>query len=485
MLGKRASGCRQRPPAGLDDRRPARIDRPHGRVPHLRRYYHDDRQRRVVPWSRGLRAAASTSKGPAGDGRGLSLASLRDRVPCPAHPQRNEHMDQHDHRSLGNRLDLFHIQDDAPGMVFWHPRGYAVYRLLEDYIRGQLRRLGYAEVRTPQLLPRDLWERSGHWEKFRDAMFVVDAGDGRQMALKPMSCPGHLQIFNRRRRSWRELPVRFCEFGACHRDEPSGSMHGLMRTRAFEQDDAHVFCREADVEAEVSRFVGLLRRVYAELGFADCAVALSTRPPLRAGSDADWDWAEAGLAEAARANGLDFTIAAGQGAFYGPKLEFALRDRLGRSWQCGTVQLDRVLPGRLGTSYVAPDGSAVVPVMIHHAVFGSMGRFIAMLLEHHGGALPFWLAPEQVAVAPIAREQAGYAATVVDGFAAAGVRAVLSAGDDSLARRIVVAHDEQVPVMAIVGAREAAAGTVTLRERDGTQAVLRLEDAAAVLAARR
>lgn len=390
-------------------------------------------------------------------------------------------MDDLDHRSLGSRLELYHLQDDAPGMVFWHPRGYAVYRVLEDYIRRKMRGLGFAEVRTPQVLPRSLWERSGHWDKFRDNMFLVEDEGGRQMALKPMSCPCHVQIFNKGLRSWRELPIRYAEFGACHRNESSGSMHGLMRTRAFEQDDAHVFCREEDVVAEIGRFIGLLDEVYRELGFADYQVALSTRPAERAGSDAQWDWAEARLEEAARARGMDFVVQPGEGAFYGPKLEFVLRDRLGRSWQCGTVQVDCVLPERLGAAYVAPDGARAVPVMIHHAVFGSMGRFIAMLLEHHGGVLPFWLAPEQVAVAPISDRQGDYARQVLDMLGRSGVRAVLHDGNETLPRRIVAAHDAGIPVMAIVGEREARDGSVALRFRNGVQSVLKLADAAASL----
>ncbi|MEQ9608307.1 MAG: aminoacyl--tRNA ligase-related protein [Kiloniellaceae bacterium] len=303
-------------------------------------------------------------------------------------------MDDLDHRSLGTRLGLFHIQEEAPGMVYWHPRGYTLYRTLEDYLRRHMRRLGYAEVKTPQLLPRTLWERSGHWDKFGEAMFALAGADERPMALKPMSCPCHIALFNKGRRSWRELPLRYAEFGACHRNEPSGALLGLLRTRAFEQDDAHVFCRAEDVANEVSRFAALLTQVYAELGFPSYTVALSTRPALRAGSDELWDWAEATLAEAASRCGLVYDVQPGEGAFYGPKLEFALRDRQGRSWQCGTIQLDSVLPERLGASYVGPDGSPEVPLMIHHAVFGSMRRAIAMLLEHYGGALPFWLAPE-------------------------------------------------------------------------------------------
>jgi threonyl-tRNA synthetase len=392
-------------------------------------------------------------------------------------------MDDSDHRSLGTRLDLWHIQEDAPGMVFWHPRGYAVYRMLEEYIRSKMRRLGYAEVRTPQLMPHDLWMRSGHWEKFGENMFCIDGE--RSMALKPMSCPCHVQIFNKGLRSWRDLPIRYAEFGACHRNEPSGALHGLMRTRAFEQDDAHVFCRENDVPAEVSRFIGLLSEVYGELGFRDYEVALSTRPPVRAGSDALWDWAEESLGDAARQCGLLPSIQPGEGAFYGPKLEFALRDRLGRSWQCGTVQLDCVMPGRLDASYVASDGNRAVPLMIHHAVFGSIGRFVAILLEHHGGALPFWLSPEQVAVAPISRNQADYAGEVVRAFEDAGLRTVTYDEAETLSRRIVSVREYEVPVMAIVGQREKEERKITLRERDGKQSVLALTDAIAALSMRR
>jgi len=348
-----------------------------------------------------------------------------------------------------------------------------------------MRRLGYAEVRTPQLMPRALWQRSGHWDKFGDAMYACDDGDGRVMALKPMSCPCHIALFNQGQRSWRDLPVRYAEFGACHRNEPSGALLGLARTRAFEQDDAHVFCRAEDVESEVARFIALLDDVYQELGFPDYTVALSTRPAVRAGTDELWDWAEAKLGDAARQCGITYAVNPGEGAFYGPKLEFTLNDRHGRAWQCGTVQLDCVLPDRLGATYVGPDGVPAVPLMIHHAVLGSMGRAIAMLLEHYGGALPFRLAPDQVAVAPVARGQAAYAADVADRFALAGLRAVLFDDNQTLARRIVTAHAAQIPVVAVVGKREAETRGVTLRERDGSQSTMELDTAAAMLAARR
>ncbi len=392
-------------------------------------------------------------------------------------------MDDLDHRNLGTRLDLWHIQEDAPGMVFWHPRGHTLYRVLEDYVRGKMRRLGYAEVRTPQLLPRDLWVQSGHWEKFGGNMFNV-ADDERPMALKPMYCPCHVQIFNKGLRSWRDLPLRYAEFGACHRNEPSGSLHGLMRTRGFEQDDAHVFCREEDVAGEVARFVTLLREAYAELGFSAPEVALSTRPRVRAGTDELWDWAEETLGNAARSYGLMFDVQPGEGAFYGPKLDFALRDRLGRSWQCGTVQLDSVLPSRLDASYVGPDGSRAIPVMIHHAVFGSICRFIAILVEHYKGALPFWLSPDQVAVAPISQDQAAYAAEVLETLEAHNIRTVLLGGAETLSRRIVAAHEASIPVVAVVGRRESEQRTLSLRERAGDNVVLTLEDAAITLSRR-
>jgi threonyl-tRNA synthetase len=397
-----------------------------------------------------------------------------------------------DHRVLGNKLDLFHQQEEGPGMVFWHPRGWELYRVLEDYIRRRMRRAGFREIRTPQLLARSIWERSGHWEKFGANMYSLsegqdsgsanderdadDASEARALCLKPMSCPCHVQVFNQRVRSYRELPVRYSEFGACHRDEPSGSLEGLKRTRAFVQDDAHVFCTEAQIEVEVGRFCDLLRNVYADLGFPAFSVALATRPALRAGADGVWDRAEAALAKAALAAGLQFDVREGEGAFYGPKVEFHLLDSRARSWQCGTIQLDFVLPERLDAQYVNDRNERERPVMIHHAVLGSMERFIAMLLEHHEGWLPLWLAPEQVAVATINDASAAYAAQVVQALEDAGVRVVLDDRPERLEKKIVDAREKQVPVFVAVGPRDERDRTISIRERDGQQVVLALAE---------
>jgi len=391
-------------------------------------------------------------------------------------------MHHDDHRSLGNRLDLFHQQEEGPGVVFWHPRGAALYRVVEGYIHRRMAAAGFREVRTPQLLSRRLWEASGHWEKFGDEMFACGEGE-RVVALKPMSCPGHIQIFNKRVRSWRDLPLRLCEFGACHRNEPSGALHGLMRTRAFTQDDAHIFCREDQVEAEVARFCALLRRVYADFGFPDFSVGFSTRPAVRAGSDDLWDRAEAQLAAAAQAAGLAPRLQPGEGAFYGPKLEFKLRDSLGRDWQCGTVQLDFVLPERLEAEYVDASGQRVRPVMIHHAVLGSLERFLAMLLEHFAGQLPLWLAPDQVAVAPISPAQGEYVGAVAAALEEAGLRVALDDRAERLPRKIVDARERGIPLFLAAGALEAESGTVSLRRRDGSQSSHALAEAVALLRA--
>ena len=391
-------------------------------------------------------------------------------------------MDDNDHRAIANRMDLFHQQEEGPGMVFWHPRGFTLYRIVEDYIRREMRRGGFREVRSPQLLSRALWERSGHWEKFRDNMFTLENAD-QVLALKPMSCPGHVQIFKKRLRSFRDLPLRFCEFGACHRDEPSGAVKGLVRTRAFVQDDAHVFCRDEQIEAEVARFSGRLHAVYADFGFDDVRVAFSTRPRQRVGSDALWDRAEAALEAAALAAGLDYRIDPGEGAFYGPKLDFFLRDRSGRELQCGTVQLDYVLPERLDAHYVDAENRKVRPVMIHHAILGSLERFIGVLLEHHRGKLPLWLAPEQIVVASIGAAQAGYAEQVAAALEDDGYRAVADTRPERLSRKVVDAREAGIPLLMAVGKREAAEGSVALRRRDGRQEVLGLAEAAAKLRA--
>jgi threonyl-tRNA synthetase len=391
-------------------------------------------------------------------------------------------MDAFDHRAIGNRLDLFHQQEEGPGMVFWHPRGFALYRLIEDYIRRRMARAGFREIRTPQVLARSLWEASGHWDKFGEHMFTVEDGE-RPFALKPMSCPGHIQIFNKRVRSFRDLPLRLCEFGLCHRNEPSGALQGLMRTRAFVQDDAHIFCTEDQIEPEVARFCALLQAVYADFGFAEVGVGFSTRPVVRAGSDAVWDRAEAALAAAARRAGIDYRLQPGQGAFYGPKLEFVLRDSHGREWQCGTIQLDFVLPERLDVHYTDAANRRVRPAMLHHAVLGSIERFIGMLLEHYRGQLPFWLAPDQIAVASIGEPQADYARQVALRLEDWGFRAVPDVRPERLARKIMDAREAGIPILMAVGAREAEDGTVLMRRRDGRQEILSVESAVGLLKA--
>ncbi len=391
-------------------------------------------------------------------------------------------MENNDHRILARRLDLYHMEEDAPGMIYWHPAGWQLYRVIEDFVRGHMRRRGYQEVRSPMLLPRALWEKSGHWEKFGENMFSLERGEGRDMALKPMSCPCHLQIFNADLRSWRDLPMRLSEFGICHRDEPSGAMHGLLRTRGFEQDDAHVICRPEQVEVEVARFVGLLEEVYAALGFPDYEVALSLRPQKRAGSEEDWDRAEAQLLQAARAAGLEPSLLPGEGAFYGPKLEFALKDLAGRSWQCGTIQLDMVLPARLEASYIGEDGEPHVPVMLHHAVLGSIGRFIGILLEQWAGHLPLWLAPIQVAVLPISDSQRDTVLKVASDIECAGFRPVVFDQNESLSRRLLRVHEQFIPARMVIGKREAASDTVML-SLNGEENSLTFEEALARLQA--
>jgi threonyl-tRNA synthetase len=396
---------------------------------------------------------------------------------------RLEEAGRRDHRRLGRELDLFHLQEAAVGSVFWHPKGWTLFRIIENYMRRRLDAAGYLEVRSPQLLDRSLWEASGHWEKFHENMFIAESRDEKILALKPMSCPAHVLIFRHRLRSYRELPMRLAEFGSCHRNEPSGALHGIMRVRAFTQDDAHIFCAEDEVVPEAIAFCELLLSVYRDFGFSEVAVKFADRPTVRAGSDAVWDRAEAALRHAVEAAGLDYTLNPGEGAFYGPKLEFALCDALGRDWQCGTLQLDFVMPGQLGASYVGEDGARHVPVMLHRAILGSFERFIGVLIEHYAGRLPLWLAPVQIVVATVVSDAAGYAAEVVRGCTASGLRAVLDAGNDKISYKIREHSLAKVPIMLVVGQREAAGRSVMMRRLGGTdQEALALGDAVARLA---
>ncbi|WP_437501435.1 threonine--tRNA ligase [Sorangium sp. So ce1099] len=377
-------------------------------------------------------------------------------------------LDEDDHRYLGQRLDLFHFQEEAPGMVFWHARGFALYRLLEEAVRRQMMRDSYREVRTPLILRQAIWKASGHWDNFSSNMFRLSEED-HAAAIKPVNCPGHMQIVARMAPSYRDLPLRIGEFGMVHRDEPSGTLHGLFRLRQFTQDDGHIFCVEEQIEAEVARFASALRDFYAGFGFDDMVVGFSTRPAERSGSDEVWDRAEAALSAAARSAGLEYRLQPGEGAFYGPKLEFVLRDRLGRSWQCGTIQLDLVLPERFDITYVDASGARRRPAILHRALLGSVERFLGILLEHYRGALPLWLSPEQVVVVPVTDAQRAYAEEVLQRLQQKGVRAILDAGDDSLSRKIAVAHASAIPLVAVVGKREAERRSVALREREGGQ----------------
>jgi threonyl-tRNA synthetase len=402
-----------------------------------------------------------------------------------------EEADKRDHRRLGRELGLFHQQEEAVGSVFWHPKGWTLYRVIESYLRRRLEQAGYAEVRTPQLIDRSLWEASGHWEKFRHNMFTVrdeDEGKERVLAIKPMNCPGHVQIFRQHLHSYRELPLRMAEFGSCHRNEPSGALHGIMRVRAFTQDDAHIFCTEAQIKDESVAFCNLLLAVYRDFGFDDVTVKFSDRPQLRAGSDEVWDRAEAALKQSVEAAGLPYTLNPGEGAFYGPKLEFVLRDAIGREWQCGTLQVDFVVPGRLEASYIGEDGQRHVPVMLHRAIFGSMERFIAILIEQHAGRFPLWLAPVQVMVATITSDANAYAEAVRAACAAAGLRAEADTHNEKINYKIREHSLAKIPALLVVGKREAEQTTVAIRRLGGKEqeilaldeAIARLKDEAAV-----
>lgn len=373
-----------------------------------------------------------------------------------------EEAEKRDHRKLGKELDLFHIQEEATGQVFWHDKGWTLYRLIENYIRDKIRANGYQEVKTPIMVDRILWEKSGHWEKFRENMFIAESED-RILALKPMNCPCHIQIFNQSLKSYRDLPLRMAEFGTCHRNEPSGSLHGIMRVRGFTQDDAHIFCTEDQITVETIEFCRLLKEVYADFGFDKVSVKFSDRPEKRAGSDEVWDKAEGALKEAVEAAGLPYQMNPGEGAFYGPKLEFVLRDAIGRDWQCGTLQVDFVLPERLDANYIASDGSKKRPVMLHRAILGSLERFIGILIEEHAGKFPFWLAPVQVVVANIVSEVEDYAKLVNKKLIDAGIRAELDLDNEKINYKIRHYSLKKVPIILVIGKQEAEKGEVSIR----------------------
>ena len=377
-----------------------------------------------------------------------------------------EEAEKRDHRKLAKQLDLFHMQDSMPGMVFWHPNGWTLWQEVEQYMRAKFREHDYSEVRTPTIMDKSLWEKSGHWENYRDNMFTT-ASENRDYAVKPMNCPGHVQIFNHGLHSYRDLPLRLAEFGSCHRNESSGSLHGLMRVRGFTQDDAHIFCTEAQVQDEVSSFIVMLNEVYRDFGFNEVIVKLSTRPEKRVGSDETWDKAEAGLAAALQQNALAYDIQPGEGAFYGPKVEFTLKDSLGRLWQCGTIQLDFNLPVRLGAEFVDEDNSRKPPVMLHRAILGSMERFIGILIEHHAGAFPLWLSPVQAVVMNISQAQEEYAAEISQLLRAAGLRVQLDLRNEKITRKIREHSLQKLPYQLIVGDKEVAGRLIAVRTRSG------------------
>jgi threonyl-tRNA synthetase len=422
--------------------------------------------------------------------RGNSDNEMLQRVYGTAWPdkkQLKQHLDmleeaeKRDHRRLGREMSLFHMQDVAAGSVFWHPQGWTLYRTIQDYMRVRLEAADYVEVNTPQLVDRVLWEDSGHWEKFRENMFIAESED-RMLAIKPMNCPCHVQIFRQGTTSYRDLPLRMAEFGSCHRNEPSGALHGLMRVRAFVQDDAHIFCTEDQITSETKLFCELLLSIYKDFGFDEVIVKFSDRPEVRSGEDATWDKAETALKEATNAAGLDWELNSGEGAFYGPKLEFVLRDTIGRDWQCGTLQVDFVLPERLDANYVGEDGEKHRPVMLHRAILGSFERFIGILIEHYAGKFPLWLAPRQVVIATITGASDDYAAEVKEVLNRAGLRSELDLRNEKINYKIREHSHAKVPAMLIVGSREAEEGTVALRRMDGKdQEILALDGAVARL----
>ena len=400
-----------------------------------------------------------------------------------AYLHRIEEAEKRDHRRLGKQLDLFHFQEEAAGMAFWHPKGWTLYRILESYIRGRLDNAGYVEVKTPQLVDRKLWEKSGHWEKFSEHMYTTESEEST-FALKPMNCPGHVQIYRAGLRSYRDLPLRMAEFGACHRCEPSGALHGLMRVRQFTQDDAHIFCTREQITPETKAFCRLLLDVYKDFGFEDVKINFADRPEVRAGSDKVWDQAEGALTEAAEATGIEIGLNPGEGAFYGPKLEFILTDAIGRDWQCGTLQVDFVLPERLDANYIGEDGQRHRPVMLHRAILGSLERFTGILIEHHSGAFPLWLAPTQVVVATITQDGDAYASKVAAELRGAGLRVELDLANEKINYKVREHSLAKVPAIIAIGQREADDGTVSVRRLGSKrQEVLALREAVDTLAA--
>ena len=394
-----------------------------------------------------------------------------------------EEAEKRDHRKLGRQLDFFHLQEEAAGSVFWHAKGWTLYREIEMYMRRRLDEAGYSEVKTPQLVDRSLWEASGHWDKFGDNMFTAETTEDRTLALKPMNCPGHVQIYRQGVKSYRDLPLRMAEFGSCHRNEPSGALHGIMRVRAFTQDDAHIFCTEDQINSESVAFCNLLQDIYADFGFEDIRVKFSDRPEVRAGDDATWDKAEAALRDATAAADLETVLNPGEGAFYGPKLEFVLRDAIGRDWQCGTLQVDFVLPERLDAEYVAEDGARHRPVMLHRAILGSLERWIGILIEQYSGRMPVWLSPVQVVVAPITDSANDYAEQVHTAALAAGLRTEIDTRNEKIGYKIREHSTAKVPFILAVGGREAEAGTVALRRLGSDkQEIISLDEAMVMLA---
>ncbi len=399
-----------------------------------------------------------------------------------AHLKRLEEAEKRDHRKLGRAMELFHMQEEGRGMVFWHPKGWTLWQVIEAYMRRRLNAAGYVEVKTPQVLDRKFWEASGHWDKYRPNMFVCETVEGEELSLKPMNCPGHVQIFDQGLRSYRELPLRMAEFGACHRYEPSGALHGLMRVRGFVQDDAHIFCREDQIVEETARFIDLARSVHADLGMETAYISLGTRPEVRAGTDEFWDKAEAQMAEAARAAGTEPVVTEGDGAFYAPKLDFVVKDAIGREWTCGTIQLDYVLPERLGAEYVGEDGAKHRPVMLHRAILGSFERFIGIMIENYAGAFPLWLAPVQIVVATIVSDADDYAKQVAARFKAAGLRVETDLRNEKVGYKVREHSVAKVPVIAVVGKNEAEEGKVAIR-RLGSQGqdIVTVEEAIRIL----